>query len=71
MIGDAMDEAQQEKVQRFFAEALERDPQDRSAFLTGVCGTDSEVLVEVESLLAHHSAAERSRFPGQLPESVP
>ena len=66
---DAMDEAQREKVRRFFAEALVRDPQDRSAFLNGVCGTDSRVIAEVESLLAHYSDAERSHFPGLAPDS--
>ena len=66
-----MDEAQREMVRRLFIEALERDPQDRSAFLKGVCDADGEVMVEVESLLAHHRAAERARHSWRHPESGP
>ena len=65
-----MDKAQRETVQRLFVKALARDPLDRPAFLKGVCGTDSELRAEIESLLAHQSRAEQTRFLWSPPEST-
>ena len=41
------------EIDRVFAEALEREPNSRAAYLDAVCGTDAELRREVESLLAH------------------
>ena len=48
---------QRDKVQRLFEEALKRKPDQRAAFLNEACGDDSNLLAEVESLLAHHEQA--------------
>lgn len=55
-----------QKVQRICHEALEHRPEARAQFLDDVCGPDSEIRREVESLLAVAEQAERfleSRTP--------
>lgn len=42
-----------QEIDRVFAEALEREPEERASFLDGACGDDTELRREVESLLAH------------------
>ncbi|HEX9639384.1 MAG TPA: protein kinase [Acidobacteriota bacterium] len=45
-----------QQVDRVFAAALERGPEDRGAFLAQACAGDEELRREVESLLAHDPA---------------
>ena len=45
-------------VERHFYGALGKPPQDRGEFLERACGADTELRREVESLLAHHDAAD-------------
>ena len=45
------------EAKRIFAEALEQDAEHRSAYLTRVCGADSELYREVASLLENHDCA--------------
>jgi hypothetical protein len=42
-----------QEIDRVFAEALEREPEERAAFLDDACGGDAELRHEVESLLAN------------------
>src|SRR5687767_13885175 len=41
-----------QQIEQLFERALEREPQQRRAFLEEACGDDEELLREVESLLA-------------------
>jgi serine/threonine protein kinase len=50
-----MDAARWERVKAVYNSALDREPGERAAFLEHACRDDSEVLQEVESLLAHAS----------------
>ncbi|MDX2039631.1 MAG: serine/threonine-protein kinase [Acidobacteriota bacterium] len=43
-----------QKIETLFHQALEQQPRQRAAFLATACGTDQELLREVESLLATH-----------------
>src|SRR6185369_8965258 len=45
-----------ELVKKIFQAALEREPADRTAFVEETCGDDQTLIVEVGSLLDHHSA---------------
>src|SRR5882762_5630356 len=63
--GAAMEEAsQRDKISRWnrtkdlFGAAVELEPERRSAFLRAACGTDEDLRIEVESLLAAHIDAE-------------
>jgi serine/threonine protein kinase len=40
------------KIETIFLAALDRDPQERAAFLRDACGDDSALLVQVEGMLA-------------------
>jgi non-specific serine/threonine protein kinase/serine/threonine-protein kinase len=53
-----MSPEQWQRVNELFYAALERDPDERQAFLIEACADDSEALREVESLLAAHSDAD-------------
>ena len=44
-------------VDRLFDAALEREPHERAAFLDEACADDEALRREIESLLAHASAA--------------
>src|SRR5437867_12742992 len=46
-----------DRVKQLFQEALDRRPEERSAYLRDVCGVDRTLLTEVESLLATHEQA--------------
>ena len=46
-----------DRVKHVLQAALEREPQDRTACVREMCGTDQALLVEVESLLATHEQA--------------
>jgi serine/threonine protein kinase len=48
------------EVEEIFHEALQRDPAEREAFVRQACRDDSGLRREVTSLLAHHSADNRS-----------
>lgn len=48
-----MDNERWRKIEEVFQDVAERDPADRNAYLTQVCGDDRELRREVESLLAH------------------
>lgn len=43
-----------QKVKDIFAEAVEQSPADRAGFLRERCGTDENLLREIESLIAAH-----------------
>jgi tetratricopeptide (TPR) repeat protein len=47
-------EPQWERVKTIFAEAMDREPGERSAYLAAACGEDTALRAEVERLLAHH-----------------
>ncbi|HEY7544372.1 MAG TPA: serine/threonine-protein kinase, partial [Blastocatellia bacterium] len=49
---------QWQQINDLFYAALERDPAERQAFLLEACEDDSEILSEVESLLAAHHGAD-------------
>src|ERR1700683_3513516 len=42
-----------EQVKEILALALEKDPAERSTFVSEACGTDHELRAELESLIAH------------------
>src|SRR5262245_20133912 len=46
-----------QRLDELFHSALERDGEARAAFLAKVCGSDDELLRELDSLLAHHEQA--------------
>src|SRR5260370_1045324 len=50
----ATDPQRWRRVEELYHATLERAPAERSAFLSGVCGSDLELRREIESLLAHH-----------------
>jgi non-specific serine/threonine protein kinase/serine/threonine-protein kinase len=45
------------EAKRIFTEALEQTPENRSEYLTRVCGADSDLYREVASLLENHDGA--------------
>ena len=45
-----------ELVKKIFHAALEREPAERTAFVEEECGDDETLIIEVGSLLEHHSA---------------
>lgn len=53
-----MDAARFAQIDRLLDEALERAPEERTAFVAQACGADLELREEVESLLAAHAKAE-------------
>lgn len=59
-----------DRVKQVFQDALDRTPDERSAFLREACGADRDLRTEVESLLlAHEEAgtfAERPAIHGLL-----
>jgi serine/threonine protein kinase/Tol biopolymer transport system component len=56
------------EIDRVFAAALERDSEERPAFLTSACGGDQQLRAEVESLLAH--VTPESFFDGPVVEEA-
>ena len=44
------------RVREVFLQAVELDPNQRAAFVREVCGTDSRLRHEVETLLDHHAS---------------
>src|SRR6185436_4515534 len=60
-----MNSEQYEKVGQLFHAALELPRESRSAFLSGACGADEDLRLEVESLLdAHERAGDFVAGPG-------
>ncbi len=53
-----MDPERWKQIEHIYHRALEREQSQRSAFLQEVCGGDSALRQEVESLLAHEQEAE-------------
>ena len=51
-------------IDAIFADAVERPPAERPAFVANACGTDAELRAEVESLLAAHEGD--TDFSGSL-----
>jgi serine/threonine-protein kinase len=47
------------RIERLYAEALERDPSAREAFLEAACEGDDELRREVRSLLRYESVADQ------------
>ncbi len=56
-----------DRIQRLFLEALERPEAVRDAWLAEQCGTDAELLEEIQTLLEHD---ERSKDPLESPLHV-
>ena len=56
------------QVDQLFHSALEREPEERAAFLDQACGGDAELRREVESLLAAEAEAESTTkaLPAQI-----
>jgi len=54
---------QWERVKELFDAALERDPADRDRFLSCVCGTDTSLREEIDSLLAAHARSDGLSLP--------
>ncbi|HZB45978.1 MAG TPA: serine/threonine-protein kinase, partial [Pyrinomonadaceae bacterium] len=50
-----MDTGRWQQIDRLLGEALGRAPEERADFLAEACGSDAELLREVESLLAAHA----------------
>ncbi|HEV3468897.1 MAG TPA: protein kinase, partial [Pyrinomonadaceae bacterium] len=50
------------RISILFRHALEREPEERSAFLAESCPEDEGLRIAVESLLASHEQAARGRF---------
>ncbi len=48
----------EQKVREIFESALRRKPDERRRFVNEVCGDDTTLLAEVESLLSSHNNAE-------------
>ena len=48
-----------QKIEQLYYSALEREENQRAAFLQEACGADEELRREIESLLAHEKGAER------------
>src|SRR5215212_6325810 len=49
-----------QQLKQIFQSALERNPAERSAFLSRACANDPELRSEVESLIASHDEAGES-----------
>src|SRR5438094_4197982 len=47
-----------QKLEEFFHAALEREPDDRAAFVVEVCDGDDDLRRELESMLDHHEQAD-------------
>ena len=54
-----MNEDQWQRVEELFEAAVDRTPNERSAYLTEACGDNVELRAEVESLLDHDSQVEQ------------
>jgi hypothetical protein len=59
-----------QQISRLFGETLEREPQQRAAFLAEACAGDTALLDEVESLLAARDDAGYFALRGQIVSSV-
>jgi len=59
------------RVQDLFLAALERDGDERAAFLADACGTDEDLRTEVESLLGAHEGAGLLDDLSEAPPSQP
>lgn len=55
-----------QKIERLYGAALEREGQERSAFLREVCGDDQDLRREVESLLAQEDGRDDFLEEGAL-----
>lgn len=58
------------RIKEIVGAALERDPEDRRAFLDQACSQNAALRAEVESLLAAH-ADSNARFLSEVPQSHP
>ena len=47
-----------QRIEELFHAALERETDERDAFLAGACGTDQDLMAEISSLLAAHDQPE-------------
>ncbi len=54
----ASDQARWQEICRLFDEALDRDPEEREAWLSRECRTDPSLLAEVRGMLAGHERSE-------------
>ncbi len=61
---------QWERVKELFDAALERKPEDRSSFLSEVCGSDISLRQELESLLSAYERSDGLSRPG-IPANAP
>src|SRR5215510_7770156 len=53
-----MEHERWKQIERLYHAALEREPEERAAFLTETCADDSDLRREVEELLGYDGAAE-------------
>src|SRR5688500_8552556 len=65
MNGSGMTPERWETVSGLFEAALEREPQERSAFLARMCAGDAELRAEVQSLIHEHESG------GEMPVRLP
>ena len=67
-----MTPARWQEIERLYHAALDRDPEDRAAFLDAASGEDAELLREVQSLLDQPSDDSRLERPAwQCKEEAP
>src|SRR5271166_5530412 len=59
-----------DRIQSIFLQAIDRRPEERSAFLDGVCEGDLDIRREVESLLAHDDSASDAQIAGALQDTT-
>jgi eukaryotic-like serine/threonine-protein kinase len=59
-----------DRIQSIFLRAVDRPPEERSAFLDGVCEGDLGIRREVESLLAHDDSANDAQIADALQDTT-
>ena len=65
-----MDPARWRRVEEIYQAAVEREPEERAAFLAVACAGDEDLRREVESLLAQPSTDEMLDRPAWAPEAT-
>jgi eukaryotic-like serine/threonine-protein kinase len=61
-----MDDNRWSRIERIYHAALERTVDERAAFVTQACSSDSDLRREVESLLAYHSRGDKLLDPSGM-----
>lgn len=65
-----MDPTQWAKISDILEAVLEKDENDRSAYLTQVCGNDTDLRQEIESLLSYQDTVENDVFENNQVNSL-